>query len=415
MKKLFLLLSFIPSILSAQDKGIHFEHGLSWQQVQAKAKTENKYVFMDCFTTWCGPCRFMSANIFPLQDVGDSMNAHFISVAVQLDTTAGDNAEIKSWYQSGHDITQQYKVQVYPTYLIFDANGKIVHRFVGSSDAHAFLSRVATALNPETQYYTMLDQYKAGKKDTAFLHSLALTAADAYDLETAGTIANEYIAAQSNLYTKSNLDFIGRFTHSSKDKGFDLLLNHGDKVDAVMGIGASDKIVRDIILSEEVFPKIFGKKIQSPKELPEPDWTAIQSAIQTKYPAHVKEIMAYSKIVFYQNKGDWNNFAPAVVAYMKLYGNTVSDNQLNDFAWNVFLNCSDMTCVAEALDWSKRSFEKEHNPAFIDTYANILYKMGKKDEAIQWEGKALSLSAESDKKGYQETIDKMKKGEKTWN
>ena len=175
---------YSPSVLFAQDKGIHFEHGLSWQQVQAKAKAENKYVFMDCFTTWCGPCRFMSANIFPLQDVGDSMNAHFVSVAVQLDTTAGDNAEVKSWYQSGHNIAEQYKVQAYPTYLIFDANGKIVHRFVGASDAPAFLSKAAIALNPQTQYYTLLDQYKAGKKDTAFLHSMALSAADAYDLET---------------------------------------------------------------------------------------------------------------------------------------------------------------------------------------------------------------------------------------
>jgi thioredoxin-related protein len=413
MKKLFLLFSFIPSAsaLFSQDKGIHFEHGLSWQQVQAKAKAENKYVFMDCFTTWCGPCRFMSANIFPMQDVGDSINAHFISVAVQLDTTAGDNTEVKSWYQAGHDIAEQYKVQVYPTYLIFDANGKSVHRFAGSSDAPAFLSRAATALNPETQYYTMLDRYKAGKKDTAFLHSMVLTAADAYDLETAGTIANEYIAAQSNLYTKNNLDFISRFTHSSKDKGFDLLLNHEDKVDAIIGKGASGKIVRDIILREEVFPKFFSK--DGPVDLP--DWAAIQSSIQTKYPAKVNEIMSYSKVVFYENKGDWNNFAPAVVAYMKSYGNNESDNQLNEFAWAVFQNCSDMTCVAEALDWSKRSFAKEQNPAYLDTYANILYKMGKKDEAIEWEGKALSLSAEGDKKGYQDTIDKMKKGEKTWN
>ena len=411
MKKSILLFSFIPSVLFAQDKGIHFEHGLSWQQVQAKAKTENKYVFMDCFTTWCGPCRFMSANIFPLQDVGDSMNAHFVSVAVQLDTTAADNNEVKSWYESGHNIAKQYNVQAYPTYLIFDANGKIVHRFVGSSDAPAFLSKAAIALNPQTQYYTLLDQYKGGKNDTAFLRSMALSAADAYDLETAGTVANEYIATQADLYTKNNLYFIAMFTRSSKDKGFDLALNHADKVDVVVGKGASDMTVRDIILREEVFPKFVSKD----EPVDSPDWSAIQSAIQTKYPSKVNGIMSYAKVVFYRNKGDWNNFAPAVVAYMKLYGSNEHDIQLNDFAWTVFQNCSDMTCVAEALEWSKRSFAKEQIPAYMDTYANILYKMGKKDEAIQWEEKALNLSAEGDKKGYQETMDKMKKGEKTWN
>jgi hypothetical protein len=52
----------------------------------------------------------------------------------------------------------------------------------------------------------------------------------------------------------------------------------------------------------------------------------------------------------------------------------------------------------------------------MDTYANILYKMGKKDDAITWEQKAADLSASADEKaGYQATIDKMKKGEKTWN
>jgi hypothetical protein len=51
----------------------------------------------------------------------------------------------------------------------------------------------------------------------------------------------------------------------------------------------------------------------------------------------------------------------------------------------------------------------------MDTYANILYKLGRKDEALEWENKAMSAASENDKKTYQETIDKMKTGEKTWN
>ncbi len=399
MKKLAILFAIVPSILFAQDKGIRFEHGLTWQQVQAKAKAEHKYIFMDCFTTWCGPCRFMSATVFTLQQVGDPINAQFVSVAVQLDTTAADNAEVKSWYQSGHNIAQQYKVRAYPTYLIFDFNGKIVHRFVGASDAPAFLDKATTALNPQKQYYTLLDKYKAGKNDTAFLYSMALSALDAYDIETANEVANKYLAAQKDLYTKTNIDFVSKFTNSSKDKGFEMILNHADKVDAILGKGSSYKIVRDIVLREEVFSKIFNKKVQSPKDLEEPDWAAIQSSMQKKYPSMANEMMAYSKVVFYQSKGDWNKFSPAIVSYMKMYSSNVNDNQLNDFAWTVFQNCSDMTCVAEALEWSKHSFANEQNPAYIDTYANILYKMGQKDKAILWEEKAMNLSPEETARG----------------
>jgi tetratricopeptide (TPR) repeat protein len=100
---------------------------------------------------------------------------------------------------------------------------------------------------------------------------------------------------------------------------------------------------------------------------------------------------------------------------MNKYGAKASPNDLNNYAWTLFQNCNDMACVAKALEWSKNSFKDNNEPAFIDTYANLLYKLGKKDEAITWEQKAMDLAPENDKQIFQETIDKMKKGEKTWN
>lgn len=51
MKKSFLLLLLLPVFYIAQ-QGIHFEHNISWKEIQAKAKAENKYIFIDAFTTW---------------------------------------------------------------------------------------------------------------------------------------------------------------------------------------------------------------------------------------------------------------------------------------------------------------------------------------------------------------------------
>jgi thioredoxin-related protein len=415
MKKLILLLAFLPTFLFAQD-GINFQHNTTWQKIQAEAKAQHKFIFMDCFTTWCGPCRFMSSTIFPQKAVGDNINASFISVAVQLDTTEGDNDAVKSWYSDAHNIAQQYNIRAYPTYLFFDENGNLVHRIVGSTQTpEEFIAKADNALNPKTQYYTLLKEYDNGKNDTAFLHSLALMAQDAYDLKKANSIANKYIDQLRDLYTKDNLDFVSQFTQTSKDKGFAIMLHTPKKVDAVMGDGYADRIVQNIILQEDIYPVIFAKKVANKKDLAEPDWAAIQTDIQKKYPTKTNEVIAYSKVVFYMRKNDWSNFAPSVTAYMKLYENNVSDDQLNNFAWTVFQNCDDMTCVADALDWSKKSFADNNNPGFMDTYANILYKMGKKDDAISWETKAMNLAPDSDKKGYQETIDKMKAGEKTWN
>ena len=36
--------------------GIQFFNG-TFKEALAKAKKENKMVMMDCYTTWCGPCK----------------------------------------------------------------------------------------------------------------------------------------------------------------------------------------------------------------------------------------------------------------------------------------------------------------------------------------------------------------------
>ncbi len=412
MKKIvFSMLFFgIATVVMAQEKGMHFEHNTSWQKVLAKAKAENKYIFVDCFTTWCGPCKMMSSTIFPLEEVGSFYNKNFINIKIQLDTTKNDSEEVKSWFAAGKEIATKYDVRAYPTYLMFNPNGEIVHRAVGSSDATTFLAKGADAMNPDKQYYTLKKEYEAGKKGDAFLYKVAKAAADAYDMQFAKKVTDEYLATQTNLYTKENLELLQMFTRSSKDTGFAIMLKDPEKVDAVLGNGVAETTVQRIILQEEVFPALFQNGAATP------DWAAIEKTLKDKYPAQASQAMLYSKVVYAQQKKNWNDFGPAVVAYMKSYGDNASPNEMNSFAWTVFENCDDMACVESALDWSKQSFEGNNNHMFIDTYANLLYKSGKKKEAIEWETKAKELAIKSgeDPKDYITALEKMEKGEKTW-
>ncbi len=406
MKKILVLLTLLPLFTMAQT-GMQFEHNTTWKTIQEKAKKENKYIFMDAFTTWCGPCKFMAANIFPLPEAGVFFNDKFINVKVQLDTTKKDNEEVKSWYADAHQIMKQYNVNVFPTYLFFSPDGKLVHRAVGSSDIKAFIAKGADAMNPQKQYYTLLDQYKGGAKSPEFLRNMAYAASDVYDKEMIEKASNEYLATQTDMFTPDNLEFISKFTKSSKDKGFDFIKNNTQKFDAVKGAGTANTKLVGILLQEEVFPKIFGSAAA-------PDWTALQTSLLQKYPGQADELTATAKVFYYQYKKDWNAFQTVIVPYMNKYGQNVPAGQLNEYAWTVFENCKDMTCVKEALEWSKRSFKDKEEPMFIDTYANLLYKMGNVTEAIKWQEKAIALVAEAEKASYRETLEKMKKGEKTW-
>jgi thioredoxin-related protein len=408
MKKLLFFFLLIPLLGAAQDKGTHFEHGLTWQQVKEKAMKENKYLLVDCFTTWCGPCKYMSSTIFPQEKVGAFFNKNFVNVKVQFDKTPGDNEEVKSWYADAEAIDKEFKVRAYPTFLIFSPKGELVHRIVGGGEADQFIARAEKALHPETQYYTLLKKYEAGKQSPETLKQLALIAGDMYDKENAGKLAAAYLDTQKDLYTKENLEFLARFTQSSKSKGFQLMLKDRQKVDAVLGKQKVNDVLGGIILQEEVYP--YLKK-------PNVNLDSLVAIAKSKYPTvDIGQSADLLQVQFYQGAGNWPKFQSAVLSYMRKYGKEANGGMLNSFAWSVFENCKDAECVAEALSWSKRSIEETQSkePAFLDTYANLLYKIGKKEEAILTEQKAIALVSEKEKGPYQVTLDKMQKGEKTW-
>lgn len=408
MKKLILLFLLIPFLGIAQDKGTHFEHGLNWKQVQEKAKKENKYLFVDCFTTWCGPCKYMASTIFPQEKVGTFFNKNFVNVKVQFDKTKEDSEEIKSWYADADAINAAYKIQAYPTFLIFSPNGELVHRIVGGGEADAFIAKAEKALNPETQYYTLLKKYEAGNASPETLKQLAFIAEEAYDQGNAAKLSAAYLATQTDLYTKDNLEFLGKFTQNSKSKGFQLMLKEPGKVDAVLGKGKSNKILSGVILQEEIYPHL--RKASA-------NLDSLITLAKSKYPTvDLSKSTELLQVQFYQNTKNWPKFQSSVLAYMKKYGTEVEGSMLNSFAWTVFENCEDAECVASAMAWSKRSVEdtQSKEPAFLDTYANLLYKMGKKEEAITMQKKAIELVPAAEKANYQTTLDKMQKGEKTW-
>lgn len=111
-----------PAAVKAQTgTGIHFTD-VSWKEVLKQAKASNKLIFVDCYTDWCGPCKYMSKNVFPDEALGKLFNTNFISVKMNMEK---EEAVL---------FGATYDVEVYPTLFFINPAGNVVMKRGGAAD-----------------------------------------------------------------------------------------------------------------------------------------------------------------------------------------------------------------------------------------------------------------------------------------
>jgi len=254
-------------------------------------------------------------------------------------------------------------------------------------------------------YASRLHEYEVGRRDSFFLRNLAIMTAARKDSNKLSKITGEYIKQIKNPFAERNLRFILRFTHSTDGPGFGFLSRYTDTINSILGPNVGEMALMRIIYNEEIAPY---------DEKDNPDWDAIERRVIDKYGELGAERVWGNRMAYYASVQDWSNFEK----YYKLYFDRAipfkrSFININSVSWRVFEHCTDVRVLQTAVAATTFSLEKRSDdPNLIDTHANLLYKLGRKEEAIQWEQKAIDHSNEQ--KLYIETLNKMQKNLPTW-
>lgn len=131
------------SLATAYTKSINDRHILfndhSWKEILAKAKKENKLIFVDAYTQWCRPCIQMAKDVFTLNNVADFYNENFINVSMDMEKGEGPA------------LGKKYQVKAYPAFLFIDGNGKVVHEDGGFQEAESFIKVGEAALKAKSK------------------------------------------------------------------------------------------------------------------------------------------------------------------------------------------------------------------------------------------------------------------------
>jgi thioredoxin-related protein len=400
-------------------EGIRFEQGLNWKQVLAKAKAENKYVFVDCYTTWCAPCKKMEKEVYSVPEVGAFYNAKFISVKIQMDSGKNDNDVIKSAYPDARYFEAHFKISVYPALLFFTPEGNILNSTAGAMELQDFIRLGNDVIDPKKNYYSLLARYMKGERNIAEMSYLARTTLQLLkDTARSEDIARVYMLnlKEGDLLTRENIEFMQGFTRSSKDMGFSLLYKNTDSINKIMG---EDRYVQtfltNIIFKENVLPVVES----AVKSGSVPDWTQLGVIIQKKYNSFYSDAVIIAvKVDWYRIHKNWPEYTKYLVIYVEKYV-MISKNRghwpaftLNNFAWDIFTYSHNKEELNKALLWSSRAVMMDPTANWMDTYANLLYKLGQDELAIKWEEIASKLAPNY--KDIQIAMEKMKKKEPTW-
>lgn len=203
MKKLFVMVILLTGMIlgaQAQEQGIRFEQTKEWKKILKQAKKEKKLIFIDCYTSWCGPCKMLSANVFTREDVGNQFNKDFVNVKFDMEKDA-----------DGVILKDKFEVKAFPTLVFVDPNTQqVVHRMVGAGSAEWLMAGGKLANDPRNNLSGLTKRYEAGERSVDLLSRYLAALSSAYMQEKQGAVAAEYLNALSDdeIVTKENWDLI---------------------------------------------------------------------------------------------------------------------------------------------------------------------------------------------------------------
>lgn len=185
--------------LFAQDRSIQFIHAadMNWENVLAQARKEHKMIFIDCYTSWCGPCKRLAKEIFTQNDVADFYNAHFINIKYDVEK------------DPKFAMRNPFPIYSYPTLLYLSEKGDVVHALMGAYTAEITLANGQKAIDPENNLISLIKRYDAGERSKAFMRKYA-EAAKYSSRPNADKITVEYLNSLNDqeFYTQDSWKFI---------------------------------------------------------------------------------------------------------------------------------------------------------------------------------------------------------------
>ena len=361
MKKILLVIIFSISFTLYAQEGIKFQN-TTFKEILAKAKSEKKLIFLDAFASWCGPCKMMEKNIFPLKSVSDYYNANFINA--RFDMEKGE----------GREIAMKYAVRSYPTYLFLNGDGELVMKNYGYMGEQDFLTIAKEANDPKLKNSSYKELFEKGEMNPDFLMNMMKQYAES-DYELAKKVSERYFSVKKNdALSKEELGLLLYFLKSPNDTNYAVFVQRKGEMEKLFSPEIYKQFDVNIKISQ-VMEKSLDLKTGQIN-----DNYFYQTAIPLVGKDDAETALNRMKVIYYPNTGNFIEYEKAALQY---YNNSENfdPEELLKAAWIFSEHVNNSESLKKAVEWAEKSVIKSENAQNTYILAKLYAKTGKKDNA----------------------------------
>jgi hypothetical protein len=277
----------------------------------------------------------------------------------------------------------------------------MVHKRVGAPQkVQDYLDMGKIALTPGEGFNSLMKKFQDGDRDPKFMMKYLDRLQGAY-MPIAEPL-KQYFASQkeSELLNRANWEMIYLYVTDMDSPEFGYLLKH-------------QKEYEKLYTQDSVSSKISNVYLQALSNLSrsrsftDENYNQLKKKIRDSGFAGADKVIFSGDLNLYQMKSDMEKFISLAVSGLDTYyGNDYL--MLNRMAWNFFQMTTEQKNLEKAAEWAKKSISLKSTAENNDTYANLMFKLGNKSEAVKYEKTALEL-AKKEKTEVKEYEDNLRK------
>jgi len=290
-------------------------------------------------------------------------------------------------------ITYDRQIAKVPITEIESVNSKIVPRAKNYAAAiEGFSVETDDGRSAAQRYESRLQEFKSGRRDLPFLRDLALAALRQADREAAEQATSEFLSRVPQPYTAETWRSIAGMTQHSAGRAFKLFRTRAAEVNSLLGEQAAEKKILEIITRELVAP--YFQDRQRAKS-----WTDFERAVVDVHGPLGREAVLGARMMDGFVKEDWVDFGNCYARYFET-ALSRSPYSLHSLSYRVLQHVTDPRVIEVAvrvMKWQISANREapvfgQYDPVELDTYARLLFKSGRRAEALQWQQRAVTLS-----------------------